>query len=394
MHSSAWIRGALIALVYVGAAVLAKADEMSAPDPLLSDPVALRNAIAARAGSQADVVEMALGETRVEVVVKVGKRYTKYAVRAGAALDEGEDVDVDSLMCKRKSESLKKLDFAVAIKALVQSIDLAAANRYRKPDDIRLGASVFCGDFGWRETLPGVDNDEAFLEIVWPVGGGAPMARKFDGGGFKTVDMKALVAGAAKPPPAITYKGATQVAGDRRQHDYLLGIKDDLARFETGLGGPQAFKTLQFDHERLSASVFLPDNRKRIAAWTMDVRGAFALSREDDTIFMDCNKPFSANNIAAVMDRLPQLVAEAPDQLPGIARAHVTGVRIDRRFICGAPEVTVQVEGDNDSGSVEYEMSGKRIAVTLDSEVDESDEETAPEPVWIPRRHGHSHKHH
>jgi len=392
MVGSKSFRGALIALIF--ASGTAAAAGALAPDPLLADPAALKSAIAARAGTQADVVEMSLGETRVEVVVKVGKHYTKYAVRPGAALDEGEDVDADTLMCKRKSEALGKLDFAVAIRALAQSIDLAAANHYRKPDDIRLGASVFCGDFGWREVMPGVENDEAFLELVWPVGGGAPKPRKFDGNGFKSVDMKALAAGGAKPPPAITYTGAAQVAGDRRQHDYLLGIKNDVARFETGLGGPQVYKTLQFNHDHLFVNVFLPSNKKRVAAWTMDEHGAFAISREDDTIFMDCNKPFSANDIAAVMDRLPQLVAEAPDQFQGIDRPHVTGVRIDRRFICGAPEVTVQVEGDNDSGSVEYEMSGKRITATLDSEVDETEEETAPEPVWIPRRHGHSHKHH
>jgi len=387
-------RGALSALMFLAAAAQAMADDVKAPDPLLSDPAALKNALVAGLGGKADVVEMSLGETYVELVVRDGRRFAKYSLQPGGSLGQPETADPDMLVCKRKSEVLGKLDFAVAIRALAQSIDLAAANCYKKPDTIRLGTDVFCGGFGWREILPGADNDEAFLEIVWPLGGGAAKARKFEGSSFESVDMKALAAGGAKPQPAITFSGPTQVAGDRRRHDYLLGIQDDLPRFETGLGGPQAFKSLQFNHEHLLVSVFLPDNKKRIASWTMDEHGAMKLDREDDTIFMDCNQPFGARDIAAVLGRLPQLVAQAPDELPDIGHAHVTDVRIDRRFICGAPEVTVLVEGDTDSGSVEYEMNGKRIAATLDSSADDADEETAPEPVWNPHRRHSPHRHH
>ena len=121
--------------------------------------------------------------------------------------------------------------------------------------------------------------------------------------------MKTRLAGGARTAPAITYGGPTHIAGEGGKHDFLNGVNAELARLEAQIGGPQSFKSIWFDENRLIIEVLLATNHKRIATWVEESNGEIKLSREEDAIFMDCNRPFASRDVA--LDRVPELVATA-----------------------------------------------------------------------------------
>ena len=337
-----------------------------APGHPLDDPAALKAAFAARIARPVNVLAFTFGEHYAEALVQdaaASDEFDVFEAVPGQAMAEGKPKKAGSVDCGKKIP-FAQLDLTTAAHLLVQARTIAAANGYKTPENVLLGADIFCKQFGWRALLTSDANSDSMLEISWTPDGSAPKAQLLKDDGWVKVDMKTLAAGTAKPPAAAPKAEEKVVAGDGRGRDFLRGIDADLARIEAQVGTPLAFRHIGIDASQLSVDVFRPDNRKKVATWLVDAEnGAIRLWREDDTMMLDCNKPFAASDFP--LAQLPALIAGAPALIPPMAQASVKDVAIYRSGFCGKPHVFIKIEDERGYGNVEYDQRGKLVGAEI-----------------------------
>jgi hypothetical protein len=354
-------------LLACGGLATARADTAGpiAPAHPLDDPVALKAAFAARIGRPVNVLQFNLGEHYAEALVqdaKAGDEFDRYAAIPGQAMAEGAPQKAGGIDCRKKI-AFADLDLATGARVLAQARAIAAANNYKPLENVELGSDIFCKSFGWRAILLTDSNSDAMLEITWAVDGTSAKAQQMHADGWVKVDMKALLAGVAKPPPAVPKAEPKAIAGDGRTHDFLRGIDADLARVQAQVGAPPGFKHIRFDKTQLSVDLLQPSDKKRVSTWLVDESGAIKLWHEDDTIPFDCNKPFTTADFP--LASLPQMIASAPSMIPPLARGWVKDVAIYRSGFCGAPHVIIQIEDERGYGNVEYDQKGKLVSAEI-----------------------------
>jgi len=349
---------AMLALV---ACAPALAGDVVAPAHPLDDPAAVKAAFAARIGHPVHVLTFGFGEHYATTTVQndaAQDEFDRYEMSPGQPMKEGQPQKSGGIDCKKKI-AFADVDLAVAARLLGEARAIAAANGYSKPENVELGADVFCNDFGWRAMLTSEANSDAILEIVWAPNGSSPKARQYKNDDCAKVDMKTLAAGSAKVAAAPLKNEPAPTPGDGRTHDFTRGIEGDLARVEAKIGAPLAFKHISVDKEQLSVDVFEANNKKRVASWIVESDGEIKLWREDDTIPFDCNKPFAAGDVPIA--QLPAMIAGAPALIPPMAQGWVKSVHIYRSGLCGSPHVFIEVEDDRGYGNVEYDGRGKLL---------------------------------
>ncbi|HEX5121776.1 MAG TPA: hypothetical protein VFV97_00920 [Rhodanobacteraceae bacterium] len=354
-------RTELAFVLALAASTRAFAGEVVAPAHPLDDPAAVKAAFAARIGHPVHVLTFGFGEHYATTTVQndaAPDEFDRYEMSPGQPMKEGQPQKSGSIDC-RKRIAFADVDLAVAARVLGEARTIAAANGYSKPENVELGADVFCNDFGWRARLTSETNSDAFLEIVWTPNGASPKARQMKNDDWVKVDMKTLAAGSAKAPPAPPKTEPVPTPADGRTRDFTLGIEADLARVEAKIGAPLAFKTISVDKDQLSVDVFPSDKKKRVASWIVGSDGEIRLWREDDTIPFDCNKPFAAGDVPIA--QLPAMIAGAPALIPPMAQGWVKSVHIYRSGLCGPPHVFIEVEDDRGYGNVEYDARGKLV---------------------------------
>jgi hypothetical protein len=356
-------RAATLGVLFACAHALAA--DVVAPAHPLDDPAAVKAAYAARIGKPVHVLRFGFGEHYADAIVQndaAPDEFDRYEMSPGQPMKEGQPQKAGSIDCRKKI-AFAELDLAAAARALGEARAIAAANGYSKPENVELGADVFCNDFGWRALLTSEANSDAMLEIVWAPNGLSPKARQLKNDSWAKVDMKALAAGSAHPPPPAPKNEPAPTPGDGRARDFTRGIEADLARVEAKIGAPLAFKHISVDKEQLSVDVFSPSNKKRVASYIVETDGTIKLWREDDTIPFDCNKPFAAADVPIAA--LPAMIAGAPALIPPMAQGWVKNVHIYRSGLCGAPHVYIEIEDDRGYGNVEYDGRGKLISAEV-----------------------------
>ncbi|HEY6895179.1 MAG TPA: hypothetical protein VI258_13475 [Rhodanobacteraceae bacterium] len=358
-------RTELAAAFALFACASALAADVVAPAHPLDDPAAVKAAFAARIGHPVHVLRFGFGEHYADALVQndaAQDEFDRFEMTPGQPMKDGEPQKNGSVDCRKKI-AFADVDLALAARALGEARAIAAANGYSKPENVQLGADVFCNDFGWRALLTSETNSDAMLEIVWPPNGGAAKARQYRNDGWAKVDMKTLAAGSAKAPPAPPKNEPAPTPGDGRTRDFTRGIAADLARLEAKIGAPLALKHISVGKEQLSVDVFAPDKKKRIATWIVESDGAIKLWREDDAIPFDCNKPFAAADVPIA--ELPAMIAGAPALIPPMAQGTVRNVHIYRSGLCGAPHVYIEIEDERGYGSVEYDQHGRLVSAAV-----------------------------
>ena len=339
------------------------------PKNPLEDPAALKAAFAARIGRPVNVLRFNLGEHYSDALVQdatASDEFDRYEAIPGQTMDEGKPEKAGSIDCKKKIP-FAALDLAVGVRVLTEARAIAAANGYKKPENVELGSDIFCNQFAWRGILTSETNSDAMLELTYNVDGSSPKAREMHEDGWAKVDMKKLLAGAAAPPPPPSVPQTADrqpVRGDGQKRNFLNGIDADLARVQAQVGAPLAFKHIAIDETQLSVIVFPPANKKRVFTYIVDGDdGAIKLWHEDDTIPFDCNKPFAAGDLP--LDRLTDMIASAPSLITPLAQGWVKNVHIYRSGLCGSPHVYIQVEDERGYGNVEYDARGKLVSAEV-----------------------------
>jgi len=357
---SAFVLGLLCALQAVAA------EGPVAPAHPLDDPAALKAAFAARIARPVNVLAFTFGEHYAEALVQdaaASDEFDVFEAAPGQPMAEGKPKKAGEVDCKKKIP-FAQLDLATGAHLLVQARAIAAANGYTVPENVLLGADIFCNQFGWRALLTSEANSDTMLEISWTPDGASPKARQLKDGDWVKLDMKTLAAGTAKPPAAAPKAEQKVIAGDGRARDFLRGIDADLARIEAQVGAPLGFRHISIDASQLAVDVFRPDNRKKVATWLVDAEnGGLRLWREDETMMLDCNKPFAASDFP--LAQLPALIAGAPALIPPMAQASIKNVAIYRSGFCGKPHVFIQIEDDRGYGNVEYDQRGKLVSAEI-----------------------------
>jgi hypothetical protein len=358
-------RTELAFVLALAACAPARAADVVAPAHPLDDPAAVKAAYAARIGHPVHVLTFSFGEHYATATVQndaAPDEFDRFEMIPGQPMKDGQPQKSGSIDCRKKI-AFADVDLAVAARVLGEARAIAAANGYSKPENVELGADVFCNDFGWRALMTSEANSDAMLEIVWAPNGAAPKARQMKNDEWAKVDMKTLAAGAAKPPPAPAKNEPAPTPGDGRTRDFTRGIEADLARVEQKIGAPLAFKHISVDKDQLSVDIFPPNSKKRVASWIVESDGEIKLWREDDTIPFDCNKPFAAADVPIA--QLPAMIASAPSLIPPMAQGWVKSVHIYRSGLCGSPHVFIEVEDDRGYGDVEYDGHGRLISAAV-----------------------------
>jgi len=353
------------ALAALCALDVAAADAPVAPAHPLDAPAALKAAFAERIGHPVNVLSFGFGEHYAQALVQnaaAPDEFDEYEAVPGRPLEPGRPKKAGEVDCRKKI-AFAALDLDAGARALAQARAAAAANGYKTPDNVTLGADVFCNDFGWRAILTSDANDDAMLQIVWTPDGTSPKAQELHDGGWRKVDVAKLLAGSAKVAPAAPKAEPKTVAGDGRKRDFRRGIDADLARLEAEVGAPLGFKHIGIDRTQLSVDVFQSANRKRVSTWLVGDDGAIKLWREDDTIPFDCNKPFAAGDFP--LAQLPDLVADAPSRIPPMPQAQVKDVAVYRSGLCGRPHVYIKLEDERGYGNVEYDERGRLVSAQI-----------------------------
>jgi len=359
---------ALLALACL-AAMPAFAAGLLVPAHPLDDPAALKAAFAARIGHPVNVLRFNLGEHFADALVQnaaASDEFDRYQATPGQAMAEGEPQKAGGIDCRKKI-AFADLDLAVGVRVLTQVREIAAANGYRKPENVELGSDIFCKEFAWRGILMMDSDSDVMLELTYKIDGTSPKARQMRADGWAKVDMKALLAGSARAvtaPAAPSKTDHPTTAGDGRKRDFMRGIGTDLARVEAQVGATLAFKHIGIDGTQLSMHVFSPSSRKRVLTYLVDGDdGAIKLWHEEDTIPFDCNKAFAAADLP--IDRLPDMIASAPAMIPPLSQGWVKDVSIYRSGLCGAPHIYIKVEDERGYGNVEYDARGKLISAAV-----------------------------
>ena len=354
---------AFVLALSVSASALAA--DVVAPAHPLDDPAAVKAAFAARIGHPVHVLTFSFGEHYATATVQndaAPDEFDRYEMVPGQPMKEGQPQKNGSIDCRKKI-AFADVDLAVGARVLGEARAIAAANGYKNPENVELGADIFCNDFGWRALMTSDANPDAMMEIVWAPNGSSPKARRMKDDGWVKVDMKTLAAGSAKVVPAAPKNEPAPTPGDGRTRDFTHGIEADLARIEQKIGAPLAFKHISVDNEQLSVDVFEPNNKKRVATWLVGSDGEIRRWREDDTIPFDCNKPFAAGDVP--LAQLPAMIAGAPALIPPMAQGSVRNVHIYRSGLCGAPHVYIEIEDERGYGDVEYDAHGRLISAAV-----------------------------
>jgi hypothetical protein len=356
----------ILAGLFALACAQAFAADVLAPKNPLDDPAALKAAFAARIARPVNVLAFTFGEHYAEALVQdtaASDEYDVFEAAPGQPMAEGKPKKAGEVDCKKKIP-FAQLDLATAANLLAQARTIARANGYTVPENVLLGADIFCSQFGWRALLTSEANSDTMLEIAWTPDGAAPKARQLKDGDWVKLDMKTLAAGTAKPPAAAPKVEEKVIAGDGSARDFLRGIDADLARIEAQVGAPLGFRHISIDAKQLAVDVFRPDNRKKVATWLVDGEdGGIRLWREDETMMLDCNKPFAAADFP--LAQLPALIADAPGLIPPMAQASIKSVAIYRSGFCGKPHVFIQIEDDRGYGNVEYDQRGRLVSAEI-----------------------------
>jgi hypothetical protein len=357
MRKRTELRRASALLLLIGAHALAAGPV--APLHPLEDPAALKAAFAARIGQTVDVLDFRFGEHYAQALVQnANDEFDVFEASPGQPMPDGKPKKAGEVECRRKIP-FAELDLATGAHLLAQARTIAAANGYAIPENVQLGSDTFCRQFGWRAMLTTDANADTLLELTWATDGASPRARQLKGDGWVKLDVRTLLAGSAKPPAVAPKTEPETIAGDGRKRDFLRGIDEALARIEAQVGAPLAFKRISIDRDDLSVDIFQPSDRKRVATWLVDDEGSLRLWREDDTIALDCNKPFAASDIP--LAQLPALIAGAPALVAPMAGARVKDVDIYRSGFCGKPHVFIKIEDERGYGNVEYDQRGRPI---------------------------------
>jgi hypothetical protein len=362
------IASALLALACI-VAQPARAVGPMVPVKPLEDPAGLKAAFAARIGHPVNVLRFNLGEHFADALVQnaaAADEFDRYQAVPGHTMADGEPQKAGGIDCRKKIP-FADLDLAVGVRVLRQAREIAAANGYKKPENVELGSDIFCKEFAWRAILMMEGNSDAMLELTYKVDGTSPKARQMREDGWAKVDMKTLLAGTARPVTAPAVASKTDhptIAGNGRKRDFMRGIDADLARVQAQVGATLAFKHIGIDGTQLSMHVFSPTNRKRVLTYLVDGDdGAIKLWHEEDTIPFDCNKAFAAADLP--LDRLPDMIASAPAMIPPLSQGWVKDVSIYRSGLCGAPHIYIKVEDERGYGNVEYDARGKLISAAV-----------------------------
>jgi hypothetical protein len=337
-----------------------------APAHPLDDPAALKAAFATRIARPVNVLAFTFGEHYAQALVqdvRAADVFDAFEAVPGQPMTEGKPKKAGEVEC-RKKVAFADLDLATAARLLAQARAIAAANGYNAPENVMLGADIFCKQLGWRAILTTDANSDTLLEVTWPPDGNTAKAQQLKDGDWVKVDMKNLLGGTAKAPAAAPKAQEKIIAGDGRARDFLRGIDTDLARIEAQVGASLGFRRIGVDATQLSVDVFRPDDRRKVATWLVDAKdGAIRLWREDDTIPFDCNKPFSASDIP--LAQLPALIGAAPGLIPPMAQAWVKDVSIYRSGFCGKPHVFIKIEDERGYGNIEYDQRGKLVSAEI-----------------------------
>ncbi|MGH8172255.1 MAG: hypothetical protein ACREPX_03860, partial [Rhodanobacteraceae bacterium] len=147
------MRAALIALACVSAS--AHARPPLAPAHPLEDPSGLKAAFEARIGRPVNVLRFNLGESYSDTLVQsttASDEFDRYEATSGHTIDEGTPQKAGSIDCTKKIP-FASLDLAVGVRVLTQARAIAAANGYRKQENVELGSDIFCREFAWRAML-------------------------------------------------------------------------------------------------------------------------------------------------------------------------------------------------------------------------------------------------
>ena len=150
--------------------------DIIAPTHPLDDPAAVKAAFAARIGHPVHVLSFTFGEHYATATVQndaAPDEFDRFEMSPGQPMKEGQPQKSGNIDCKKKI-AFADVDLTVAARVLGEARSIAAANGYSKPENVELGADVFCNDFGWRALLTSEANSDAMLEIVWAPNGAAP----------------------------------------------------------------------------------------------------------------------------------------------------------------------------------------------------------------------------
>lgn len=349
----------LAALLSCAALPLSAQNAASAPADLLRDGAALKAAFAARIGRTVNVVDVQLNPYSATLVAQDAHErdvIDKYEALPGKPLADGEPQKADSLNCPKWKIALADLDFAVGASLLARARELAKAiGSAEKPIAVSLDSDPFCENFGWHVYLK--DRGDESIELFAGVDGKTSKARRLHGESWEKVDVDALRSGKATLALAAPAAAPRTSPGDGREHDYLRGIADDLARLEAQNGGPLALQHIGIFADSLYVDVYATKDRRRMTNYSLNVQGAIR-SEDKDTFDADCKKPFTTRDF--VFGRLPELIAGAPGLIPPLARGWVHSVHIQRGIVdCDAPYISIDVEDERANGHVEYDARGK-----------------------------------
>jgi hypothetical protein len=334
----------------------------TAPAQMLVDVAALKSAFVSRIGRPVYVLDVQLNQYSASLLVQDQRdhdMFDKFEAVFGKPLAEGQPVKVGDVRCKKQKIALSDLDFAPATRLLARARDLGAAiGGYDVPGAVSLDADPFCKEFGWHVYLSGKDETHEGIDLFTKTDGSAGTTQRMhNDGSWERLDADALIAGKAKLALAAPKAAPSHTAGDGRERNYYREVVAELDRLQAQIGAPLALQHIGIYEDSLSVDVYSTKNRKRMMRYSFDAEGAIR-GEEQETPDTDCKKPFSTSDF--VLDRLPDLIAGAPAQIPPLARGTVHSVHIQRGIVdCDAPYISIDIEDERADGNVEYSARGK-----------------------------------
>ena len=129
----------------------------------------------------------------------------------------------------------------------------------------------------------------------------------------------------------------------------------ELERF---IGEPLRLKSVVIDEDQVSVDLFRKDRGRHYFTYLLAADGGIKLWREDDSIMLDCNKPFAPGE--APFANLGDLVARALVAIGPMQDPYVTSAHVSRNFGCGRTEVVVYTEDERAKGRVVFDDRGRQ----------------------------------
>lgn len=356
--ANSWLAALLFALP---AAAGTPISDVKAPPDLLGDGAGLHAALERAIGHPVWVVGARLDAKGGELIVQDvadEEIYDQYFVVPGGPIRGPAPQKVGSIDCPRNRVAFAKLDLGVVGGVLADAKARAAGNGYGEPLSAELGADVFCKGFGWRFLTMGIDNDDAMLELVYGFDGRLQSARSFDGERWKKLDAKALAAARAAPAPKAPVAAPQEKPGGGAAFRFYENPLPALAELERFIGEPLRLKSVVIDEDQVSVDLFRKDSGRHYFTYLLAADGGIKLWREDDSIMLDCNKPFAPGE--APFANLGDLVARALVAIGPMQDPYVTSAHVSRNFGCGRTEVVVYTEDERAKGRVVFDDRGRQ----------------------------------